>query len=161
MAEESKGPRGPVTWLNHLELRPGDPSVATSHDAIQSHGLIVTSSTTGETSPGGGNKVVTMGVHTIPGYLITGVRLCYQLSNARSFVSQIRLSQTQHPPNTQLVMLDDPTDRTDPGPRCVNSQTTSIDPATGAVTLDLRVNFGDTADSINILAVGFHLQPKP
>ncbi|MFL5798314.1 MAG: hypothetical protein ACJ77A_10325 [Actinomycetota bacterium] len=158
MAERTTSPRGPATWLNHLELRPGDLSVTTSHNAIQSHGLIVSSSTTGDIAQGGGNKVVTMAVHTLPDYLITGVRICYELSNTRTFISQIRLSQTQHPPNTQLVMLDDGTDHTDPGPRCVNSAGTSIDPAKGAVTLSLRVNVGNTSDRINILAVGLHLQ---
>jgi len=161
MAKPATRPRGPLTWLNHLDLLPGDPSVMTSHDAVQSHGLVVTSSTTGDIAQGGGNKVVTMGVHTAPGYLITGVRVCYELSNARTFISQIRLAQTQLPPNTQLVMLDDGTDHTDPGPRCVNSTRTSIDPVNGAVTLDLRLNFGNTADRINILAVGLLLRKKP
>ena len=46
-----------------------------------------------------------------------------------------------------------PTNDTDPGPRCVNSTRTTIDPAKGAVTLDLRVNFGDVRDRINILAL--------
>lgn len=160
MAERATRPRGPLTWLNHLDLLPGDPSVTTSHDAIQSHGLIVTSSTTGEIAQGGGNKTATLAVHTVPGYLITGVRVCYQLSNPRTFISQIRLAQTQHPPDTQLVLLDDGTNHTDPGPRCVNSIRTSIDPANGAVTLDLRVNFGNTADRINILAVGLLLRKK-
>ena len=160
MAERTTRFRGPVTWLNHLELRPGDPSVTTSHDAVQSHGLVVTSSTTGEVAQSGGNKVVTMAVHTLPDYLIRGVRVCYELSNTRTFLSQIRLSQTQLPPNTQLVKLDDGTDQTDPGPRCVSSTATTIDPAQGAVTLDLRVNFGNTSDQINILAVGLHLRKK-
>jgi hypothetical protein len=147
-------------WLNHLDLLPGDPSVATSHDAIQSHGLVVTSSTLGDTAPGGGNKVVTMGVQGVPGYLITGVRVCYELSNPRSFITQIRLAQTQSPPHTQLVILDDGTNHTQAGPRCVDSKRASIDPNKGAVTLDFRVKCGDTADRINILAVGLRLRKK-
>jgi hypothetical protein len=59
-----------------------------------------------------------------------------------------------------LVILDDGTNRTQPGPRCVDSKRTSIDPNKGAVTLNLRVKFGDTADRINILAVGLRLRKK-
>jgi hypothetical protein len=152
--------RGPIMWLNHLDLLPGDPSVTTRHEWVQSHGLVVRSSTTGEMAPSGGNKVVTMGVQVPPGFLITGVRVCYELSNARTFISQIRLAQTQAPPGTQLVILDDGTDHTQPGPRCVDSARTTIDPGKGAVTLSLRVNFADTADQINILAVGLRLRKK-
>jgi hypothetical protein len=101
-----------------------------------------------------------MGVQGLPDYLITGVRVCYELSNPRSFISQIRLAQTQAPPGTQLVMLDDGTNHTQPGPRCVDSERTSIDPNKGAVTLGLRINFDDTGDRINILAVGLCLRKK-
>src|SRR5215216_5017573 len=51
-------------WINHLDLLPGDPSVTTSFNAINSgvgsglSGLIIQSNTVGEIAPGGGNKVV-------------------------------------------------------------------------------------------------------
>ena len=153
-------PRGPVMWLNHLDLLPGDPSVMTSHNWIQSHGLVVTSSSVGDTAPTGGNKVVAMGLQALPDYLITGVRLCYELSMPRSFITQIRLAQTQVPPATQLVMLDDATNHTQPGPRCVDSTPTKIDPRKGAVSLSLRLNFADTSDQITILAVGLRLRKR-
>jgi len=44
-----------------------------------------------------------------------------------------------------------------PGPVCVNSAPTTVNPALGEVRLDLRVNFGDTSDKIVVRAVGLHL----
>ena len=59
----SRLPSG-LMWINPLDLLPGDPSVHTSFNAVNSRvgsglsGLIVTSSTTGDIAPGGGNKVI-------------------------------------------------------------------------------------------------------
>jgi hypothetical protein len=155
-----------VMWIDHLDLLPGDPSVITSFNAINSgvgsglSGLIIQSNTTGDTAPGGGNKVVEMGLEVPPGFLIKGVRVCYELSNARSFITQIRLAQVQNPPSTALVLMDDATHLTDPGPICVDSATTTVDPAAGAVLLSLRVNFGDTSDRIVVRAIGLHLKAE-
>jgi hypothetical protein len=150
-------------WINHFDLLPGDPSVTTTFNAVSSGlgltGLVVHSSTTGENASGGGNKVVHMGLEVPPGYLIKGVRVCYQLSNKRSFISQIRLAQIQTPPSSALVKLDDATDQTNPGPICVDSTPTTVDPSLGEVLLSLRVNFGNTSDIIVVRALGLHLIP--
>jgi hypothetical protein len=100
-----------------------------------------------------------MGLQVPPGYAVKGVRVCYELSNSRSFISQIRLAQVQTPPQSANVMLDDPTDHTNPGPICIDSATTTINPALGAVLLSLRVKFGNTADRIVVRALGLHLAP--
>lgn len=156
-----------IMWINHFALLPGDPSVTTSFNAISSGvgggltGLVVQSRSTGDTHPAGGNKVVHMALQVPPGYVIKGVRACYELSNRRSFITQIRLSQVKDPPASATVMLDDATDQTNPGPVCVNSVSTSVDPAIGAVLLDLRVNIGNTSDKIVVRALGLHLTAKP
>ena len=156
-------PRKMTMWVNHFDLLPGDPSVTTSFNAINSGvgggltALVIQSSTTGENGQGGGNKVVHMGLQVPPGYVIRGVRVCYELTNKRSFISQIRLSQIQSPPQSAIVLLDDGNDQTNPGPICVDSASTNINPEAGEVLLDLRVNFGNTADKIAIRAVGLHL----
>ena len=158
-------PRSKATtmWINHLGFLPGDPSVITSFNAVNSgvggglSGLIIQSTTTGENAQGGGNKAVETGLQVPPGFLIKGVRVCYELSDSRSFISQIRLAQLQDPPSSAVVLLDDGTDQTNPGPICVNSQTTTIDPSKGEVRLSFRVNFGNTADKIVVRAVGLHL----
>lgn len=158
-------PRKTIMWINHFDLLPGDPSVTTSFNAVNSGvgggltGLVIQSSTTGENAQGGGNKVVHMGLQVPPGYSIRGVRVCYELTNKRSFISQIRLAQVQTPPQTAVVLLDDGTDQTNPGPICVDSAATNVDPVAGEVLLSLRVNFGNTADKICVRAVGLHLSP--
>jgi hypothetical protein len=155
-----------LMWIDHLSLLPGDPSVTTSNNAVNSgvggglSALVVASTTTGELATGGGNKVVWTALEVPPGYTVNGVRICYELTNSRSFISQVRLAQVQDPPASALVLLDDGTDHTAVGPVCVDVTSTKIDPAKGALLLDLRVNFGNTADLIAIRAVGLWLLPK-
>lgn len=155
-----------LMWIDHLSLLPGDPSVTTSNNAVNSGvggglaALVVDSSTTGELASGGGNKVVWTALEVPPGYTIAGVRICYELTNSRSFISQVRIAQVQDPPASAVVLLDDPTDHTALGPVCVDVKSPKIDPAKGALLLDLRVNFGNTTDHIAIRGVGLWLLPK-
>jgi hypothetical protein len=154
-------------WIDHFALLPGDATVTTSYDSANSGvgggltALVVNSSTTGEVAQSGGNKEVQTALEVPPRYNVVGIRICYELTNARSFISQVRLSQVQNPPASAAVLLDDPTDHTDVGPVCVDVKSPTIDPAKGSLLLALRVNFGDTADSIAIRAIGLRLQPKP
>ena len=165
------GPAGPkatlpagIQWIDHFAFLAGDASVTTTHDAVSSNvgggltALVVTSNTTGEDATGGGNKFIHRALEVPPGYAVTGVRVCYELTNPRSFISQIRLVQIQDPPSSGIVRLDDATDQTAPGPACVNSTpAVAVDPSKGSVLLSLRVNFGDTSDKIAIRAVGLLL----
>ncbi len=156
-----------VMWINHLDMLAGDPSVQVSFNAVSSgvggglSGLIVESSAVGDTAPSGGNKVVEKGTLVPPGWLVTGVRTCYELSDPRSFITQVRLAQVQDPPASAIVRLDDGTDLLDPGPVCVDSTTTSVDPEQGELLLSLRLNFGDTSDRIVVRAIGLTLRSKP
>ena len=158
-------PWGRVLWVNPLDLLPGDPSVTTSSDAVSSGvggglaGLVIGSTTTGEDATGGGNKVVWMGLQVPPDWDVTGVRVCYELTDARSFISQIRLAQLQDPPATVAVLLDDTTDLTAIGPVCVDSQATIIHPEAGALFIQLRVAFGDTSDRIVVRGLGLFVEP--
>lgn len=147
-----------IMWIDHFSFLPGDPTVITSNNAISSGvgggltGLVIKSTTLGEVS--NGNKVVHRALEIPPGYLIKGIRVCYELSSVKSYISQIRLAQIQNPPSSAAVMLDDPTDLTNKGPICVNSQPTSVDPSKGSILISFRVNFGDVLDKIVIRAVG-------
>ena len=160
-AEEEQ--KAQLMWINHFALLPGDDSVKTTFNAVSSGvgggltGLVITSTTTGETGTSGGNKVVHMAVEVPPGYMVNGVRIGYELTSAASFISQIRLAQVQDPPQTAIVLLDDGTDQTDVGPTDVDSELTAIDPAAGPLLLSLRTNFGDTADKIVVRSLGLHL----
>ena len=155
-----------LMWINHFALLPGDSSVQTSFNAVNSGvgggltGLVITSTTTGEIAAGGGNKVVHMAIEVPPGYIVNAVRVGYELTSRASFISQIRLAQVQDPPQTAIVLLDDGTDHTNIGPADVDSATTAIDAAAGPLLLSLRTNFGDTSDKIAIRALGLHLTEK-
>jgi hypothetical protein len=170
--EAGSASQSAVMWINHLDFLAGDTDVVTSFNATSSgvggglSGLIIQSTTAGENSVSGGNKVVELGLEVPPGWLLRGVRVCYELSNARSFISQIRLAQVQDPPVIALVHLDDATDLVNPGPVCVDSAQltgSETDPSVGSVLLSLRVNFdaagilGAGADRIVLRGVGLHL----
>jgi hypothetical protein len=150
-------------WVNHLSLLAGDPSVSTSFDAVSSgvggglSGLVIESTTTGDTGAGGGNKVVEKSLDLPPGFLVKGVRVGYENSNARSFITQVRLAQVQNPPASAVVMLDDAAHLNAAGPAFADSEATSIDPAAGPLLLSLRVNFADTSDKIVVRGLGLHL----
>ena len=104
-----KKPISMIMWVNHLSLLPGDPSVNISYNAINSGvgggltGLVIESTTTGEEAQGGGNKVVQKGLDIPPGFRITGVRVGYENSNVRSFITQVRLAQVQNPPESTTI----------------------------------------------------------
>jgi hypothetical protein len=155
-----------LMWINHFALLPGDPSIHTSFNAVNSGvgggltGLVVASTTTGEIASGGGNKVVHMAVEVPPGFIVNGVRVGYELTSRSSFISQIRLAQVQDPPQSAIVLLDDGTDHTNVGPIEVDSATTSIDAAAGPLLISLRTKFGSTSDKIAIRALGLHLTEK-
>lgn len=153
----------PIQWVNHFDLLSGDPSVvSTSANSTTSGvgngltGLVITSSTQGESDSLGGNKVVHMALDLPRKTKIEGVRVCYELTSSRSFISQIRLAQVQDPPSSALVLLDDGTDLVDPGPICLDSAPTLIRSRNGSVLLSLRVNFGDVNDKIVIRALGLN-----
>ncbi len=152
-------------WIDHLVFLPGDPSVQTSFNAVNSgvggglSGLIITSSTLGNEAQGGGNKVIETALEVPPGFDIVSVRICYENSNPRSFITQTRLAQVQNPPSTADVRLDDPTHLNAAGPVCVDSHPTLVKPAKGSVLLSLHLNFGDTSDKIVLRAVGLNLVP--
>ncbi len=107
-----KEERAQLMWINHFALLPGDDSLKTSFNAVNSGvgggltGLVITSTTTGDIAANGGNKVVHMAVEVPPGYVVHGVRVGYELTSSSSFISQIRLAQVQDPPNTAIVLLD-------------------------------------------------------
>lgn len=158
-----------VLWLDHFGLLPGDSDLTTSHRSTTScpgftsclTGLVIESSTTGDHFAAGGNKVVHMAAGVPPGFDVTGVRVCYELSNPASFITQVRLAQVQDPPDSALVLLDDGTDLTDAGPACVDSEPPflgSIDPEAGSLLVSLRLNYGSTTDRIVVRGLGLLLQ---
>ena len=170
--QASKAVDGTVMWINHLDFLPGDPSVVTSFNAYTvpptiepASGLVITSTTPGGTGEGGGVKVVEKGVQVPPWYLVTGVRLCYELTNSGSYISDITLMQLRTPGAVTPELLDG-TDRTSITAVCVDSVAPPppIDPTDGALRLSLGLQFSDTtyaSDAIVIRGVGLYLVPDP
>jgi hypothetical protein len=157
-----------LMWINPLDLLPGDPTVHTSFNAVNSgvggglSGLIVTADTTGDTS-GGGNRVIEKGVDVPPGYDVNGVRVCYEVSSRTTFLDQIRLAQVANPPSVANVLLDDATHQPTPGPVCVNSTSplggAPIAASKGGLLLSLRLNFGRTTDKFVLRSLALNLAP--
>ncbi|HSR51382.1 MAG TPA: hypothetical protein VLV83_11180 [Acidobacteriota bacterium] len=159
----------PIQWINHLDFLPGDSSVEVEFNAVSCPGtgglagLAITSSTLGDSVAGGGNKVVETGVNVPYDFLVNGVRVCYENTSSATHISQVRLCQLNSPPDSCLVVLDDPAALSDPGPVCVNSaapffgpvSTNPDDPTSeGALRLSLRINTGDVGDTICLTGVG-------
>jgi hypothetical protein len=158
-----------ILWLNHFALLPGGNELTVSFNSSNSGvgsgltGLVISSSTTGDTfTTGGGNKDVQMAAEVPPNYTVKKVRVCYEVSSTipatPSFITQIRLAQVQDPPSSAVVLLDDGTQLTAPGPVCVTSKATTIDPRLGSLLLNLRLNFGNTADKIVIRGIGLQVK---
>jgi hypothetical protein len=100
-------------------------------------------------------KWIDMGIDVPPGTIIKGITICYQLSNKRSYISQVRLTE-QTTPNTRLVHHDDPTDLLSTSPVCVTSAVSYGAAFNGAINLSLRLNFTNAGDFIMLGAVGVH-----
>lgn len=170
-AIEAAAAESALMWIEHLDFLSGDSTVLTTsfrstNSGVGSglSGLIITSSTLGNTDSVSGNKVVEKSIQVPPRFLITGVRVCYEWSaGAASNIVQIRLAQVEDPPSTALVLLDDATVQPNAGPICVNSTApaTPIDPSLGAVLLSFRINTGNVADTLVLRGVGLHLIPAP
>jgi hypothetical protein len=149
-------------WINHLDFLSGDiTKVATSFNVNSGvggglSGLIIKASTTGE-------GTVEKGLQVSPGFLISGVRVCYQLSSSDSFISNISLGRLQDPPTAVFPVVTDTTPLTSAAATCEDRLllSTPIDPSLGAVRLSLGVNFVNNTDVIVIRAVGLHLVLDP
>ena len=156
-----------LMWINPLDLLPGDPTVHTSFNAVNSgvgsglSGLIVTADTTGDIS-GGGNRVIEKGVDVPPGYDVTGVRALYEVSSRTTFLDQIRLAQVANPPSVANILLDDATHQPTPDPCASTARRRSAGrslQAEGGLLLSLRLNFGRTSDRFVLRSLALSLAP--
>lgn len=151
-----------VQWINHLEFVPGVSYVATSYTPING-GLKVTATETGE-------NFIVQGVQVAPGVLVSGIRVCYELTDDdinddQSLINDIVITQlqAQDPPASRTVVLNDTTALSEVGPICVNSLPSfdDIDPSQGALNLSLGMWFPNLNDSITVLGVGLLTVPDP
>ena len=158
--QAAKAQDNTVMWINHLDFLAGDASVITSFDAVSApivgglSGLVITS------TAATGDNVIEKGLQVPPWYLVTGVRVCYEMTSTNTYISQIALMQLQTPGAVTTVV--DGTVRTSIDPVCVDSAPLApINQANGALRLSLGVHFGGTGEAIVIRGVGLILIPDP
>lgn len=130
----------------------GDPTLRVSYPSASHPSVVINC-----TSPGD-LKWVSMGLPLPQDVAIEEVTVCYQLSSSQSFISQVRLVEMSTPDHAS-VLHDDPTHLTSTTPTCSSSKVGGIG-ATGAVILELMLNFKNTSDEIRLGAVGVTFQSR-
>lgn len=138
-------------WISATDFVTGDPTLQISYPYVQHPGVVVTATKPGDF------KWVNLGLRLPPCSEIKAIRVCYQLSNPRSFISQVRLTKMQTPERA-VVLRDFGNDFRDTFPFCFFQE---VDPPIhpeGAVTLALRLNFANRSDKITLGAIGIDME---
>lgn len=151
-------PEANLLWINHLGLM-ADPADLLSVSQASAplggpSGLFI------QSAAGAVDKGLEVGLQVPPGYRITKVNVCYQLSSpATSSISHINLSQLTTAA-TAANVLTDIVPKTSPSATCVDSAAalTPVDPINGPVRLNIGVTLG-AGNQIVIRAIGLHLEP--
>ncbi|MCM3904809.1 MAG: hypothetical protein ND866_24190 [Pyrinomonadaceae bacterium] len=106
------------------------------------------------------DQVIATGLQVPPGYNVTKVRLCYQLSNSANFITHIKVEQLTMA-STGVEVLTDLADQISMSPLCVDSAPAAlpINPANGPLRLNVGVTIADPDELIVIRAVGLYLEP--
>ncbi|HVP97695.1 MAG TPA: hypothetical protein VMS87_00285, partial [Roseiarcus sp.] len=137
-------------WLSPTNFVSGDPTLRISYPFVSHPSTIVSC-----TSPGD-LKWVSMGLRLPPDVQIEAVVVYYEVSNAQSFIAQVRLAEMTKPDHA-TVIHDDPAHLTSTAPTSHTSPVPGLVPS-GAVTLELRLNFQNTSDQILLGAVGINIE---
>jgi hypothetical protein len=123
-------------WSSPAEYVTGDPSLQISYPYVAHPSTIVTLK---QGEPPGDFKWVSRGLHLPPNVRIQEVTVCYRLSHAQSYISQIRLVEMDTPEQA-IVIHDDATDLKSTSPVCYTSNVGGKVPTPGtAVALALRL----------------------
>jgi hypothetical protein len=138
----SPKPATPQAASPFLSVRPDD----------QSQGIRITTSATGDL------QWVLLGLTLPSNVTVNSVRVCYSLTDASSYISQVRISEMTTP-TAGIALMDDPTDLTSTVPTCYTTPSTTLMPA-GVQTLELRLNYASTSHVIRIGAIGINITPS-
>ena len=155
-----------MMWLDHLGSQLDDTIIDTSFTVLRSkvgRGLApwdIHSTTLGIPGFLVGNKEVDIKVNTIPEYNIVGLKVCYELSEPRTYICHLRFEQVKNPSALSSVSLDYTTKLTNKGRTWMRSVPILINPDNGNVRLSFRINTGNPADYIRVRAIGLVLSPK-
>ena len=141
-----------ILWLSPTDFVTGDKSLKISYPSVTHPAVEI------RTKASGDLKWLYLGLRVPPHHDIHAIHVCYQLSNSRSFISQVRLAEMQTP-DQAVVRHDDGTDLLSTTPTCYRSQIIGGYRPGGAALLQLRLNFGNIADAITLGAIGVEVIP--
>ena len=127
-----------TVWHSATQLVTGDPTLTFSYPIATRPAVEITTTDIGQTNL----KWIYLGIVLPAGCAVTAIRICYQLSDSGSFISQIQLQEMQTPEHT-LVAHDDTSELRELTPACYVSAVHGYRPK-GAVTLAMRLRFHDT-----------------
>lgn len=146
-----------ILWLSPTDFVTGDKSLRISYPSVAHPAVEIKTKTPGDL------KWIYLGLRVPLDHDIHSIHVCYQLSNSRSFISQIRLAEMQAP-DQAVVRHDDATDLLSTTPICYQSPVVPFRPG-AAIMLALRLNFGNVVDTITLGAIGVEVfsscQPVP
>ena len=140
-------------WLSPAGFVTGDPTLRVNYPFVSHPSTIVSCTAPGDF------KWISMGLRLPPDSQIDEVVICYEVSNVRSFIAQVRLAEITTP-DRATVIHDDPARLTSTTPTSYASTVAGVVPS-GAVTLQLRLNFQDASDEILLGAVGINIRRAP
>ncbi len=139
-----------ILWLSPTDFVTGDNSLKIIYPSATNPAVKIRS-----LNPGN-QKWISLGLKIPPFQEINAIHVCYQLSNSRSFISEIRLVEFQTP-NLPSERHKDDTDLLSTAPICYRSPLASSYRSGGAVLLELRLNFATPADTITLGGMGLEI----
>jgi hypothetical protein len=144
-----------VMWINHLGFVPGDSAVQTD---TAGGGLTIQSIPQIPQVYGG---KVEKGLEVPPGYLVTGVRVCYTTIYTGS-INEISITQVSDLTGAVSVPLQQPAVLTSHVFACADTTAAAlIDQGNGPLRLTFGVSLPFATDAVVLQGVGLYLKPDP
>ena len=147
----STGDSVQTLWLSPANFVTGDPTLRISYPYVAHPSTEVSCTAPGDF------KWVSLGLQLPPDVYIDEIIVYHEVSNERSFIAQVRLAEMTSP-QSATVIYDDPSHLTSTTPASHSSPVGGYVP-TGAMTLELRLNFQDTNDKVFLGAVAVKIRP--
>jgi hypothetical protein len=139
-----------ILWLSPTDFVTGEESLTLSYPSVTHPAVLVKARTRGD------SKWIYLGLRVPLYHDIQAIHVCYQLSNRRSFISEVQLVEMQTP-DQSVVRHDDATDLLSTRPASYRSPLVRAFRPGAAVSLALRLNFGNVADTITLGAIGMEV----
>jgi hypothetical protein len=115
-------------------------------------------------SPSGpGTRLVHIPLFLPSNVIVKSIELCYDLSNSATYIEQFVLIEMTTP-GVGSTRLSETMDLTSVTPVCHTTTTATIPPnysPSGSMYLLLELVFSSTTDSIDLGAIGIHVEPVP